>query len=80
MASDGRTEVVAIGRGVADQEPRGLQRADHAVRGHAQEPRLLGHLVDGPLAVVDVEQAEDGEAARQRAHGEGVALVARSGG
>ena len=35
-------------------------------------PVRLGDLVDGPLAVVDVVQRENGEAARERAHGERV--------
>ena len=44
-----------------------------------RRPVLRGDLVDGPLAVVDVEQREDGEAARERAHGERIGSSARSG-
>ena len=69
-----RAEVVVVGRRVAHQELGRLERAHHAVGGHAQQARARGDLVDGPLAVVDVEQREDGEAARERAHGERVGL------
>ena len=66
--------MVAVGRRVAHQEVGRLERAHHAVGGHAQEPRLLGHLVDGPLTVVHVEEVEDGETAGQRTHQEGIAF------
>ena len=65
MARVGRAQAVAVGRGIADQEGHGLERPHHAVDGHAEEAGLLGHLVDGPLPVVDVEQAEDGESPGQ---------------
>ena len=69
-----RAEVVVVRRRVAHEELGRLEGAHHAVGGHAQQPCVRGDLVDRPLAVVDVEQREDREAACERTHGERIGL------
>ena len=70
----GGSQPVAVGAHIADEERHGLKGPYHAVRGHAQQACLLGHLVDGPFPMVHVEEAEDREPTRERPDGKGVSF------
>ena len=75
-ASSG-AEVVPPALRVGDQVARGLQCAGHAVAGHPRELELGDHLVERPLPMYRVEQAEHGQTLGERPDDERLAVGVR---